>query len=183
MFPDADPLTFRFSAGFYADRSHVWLMRLAEDSPPASIEVDGRLINNPDAIWRYDIMPDADGGAFTWLDDRWDTFYWTDKRRIYAMDRKNGLVPLPGVSASQFKLFGQCFGLHGDQVFFSARGPCRSLSRRCGPTIVSFGTISGSSTETCSCRFSQTASRCWRLGPYVDRANPSIASGTAARPR
>lgn len=117
-FPDADPLSFRNEAGFYADRHHVWQRRLAKDSPPAEVKTTRGTINNPAAIWEYHIVADAIGADFTWFDDRWDTLFWTDKRRVYARDHTQGLMPLPGIDASRFRMCGQCFGTDGNTVFY-----------------------------------------------------------------
>jgi hypothetical protein len=95
-------------------------VRLAENSPPAQITTGNRVINNPEAIWEYRIIPDVDGAAFNWFDSRWDTMFWTDKRCIYAED-DGGLVPLPDVHAPEFKMFGQCFGTDGKAVFCHAK--------------------------------------------------------------
>jgi len=120
-FPGADPETFRMEAGFYADKNHVWQRRLANGSPPPRIEVGGGSINNRAAIWEYHIVAGAVGDDFTWIGDRWDTIFWTDKRRIYAHDKKLGLIPLPDVDASEFRLHGQCFGTDGNSVFYNSR--------------------------------------------------------------
>lgn len=120
-FPDADPLSFRCEAGFHADKTHVWQHRLAENSPPPEITIGNRTINNREAIWEYQIVPGVDGANFTWFDPRWDTMFWTDKRRIYAHDRDLGLIPLPDVHASEFRMFGKCFGTDGKAVFCHAK--------------------------------------------------------------
>jgi hypothetical protein len=119
-FPEADPLTFRSAGGFYADKNHVWVRRLAENSPPLTVETPDGIVNNRAAIWEYRILPGIAGADFTWFDSRWDTTLWTDKRRIYTWsDRK--LVALPDVVASEFRTYGQCFGTDGKAVFCGAR--------------------------------------------------------------
>lgn len=118
LFPDADPLSIRNEAGFYADRQHVWQRVLAKDSPPAEVKTRLGTINNPEAIWEYRIVSGAIGADFTWFDDRWDTLFWTDKRRIYARDKTLGLMALPGVDAARFRMCGQCFGTDGMAVFY-----------------------------------------------------------------
>lgn len=108
--PGADPASLRWVAGFYADDRHVWLCRPAANSPPLrAMGRYGQMINNPDAIFEYVILEGTIGKDFEWLDDRWDTLYWTDKRRIYALG-KDGLTPLPDVQAGEFETFGQSFG-------------------------------------------------------------------------
>lgn len=120
-FPGADPLTFRTEAGFHADRNHVWQKRLADGSPPSTIRRDGYTINNPDAIWEYVIVPDAEGASFTWLFHRFDTMFWTDRRRVYSLQGFRGrgqLAALPDVQATGFREVGQCFGTDGTRVFY-----------------------------------------------------------------
>jgi hypothetical protein len=119
-FPEADPLTFRSEGGFYADKNHVWVRELAENSPPSRIVTDHGDINNREAIWEYRIVPGVVGADFTWFDHRWDTSLWTDKRRIYIWS-EGGLVPLPDVVASEFRTYGQCFGTDGKAVFYQAK--------------------------------------------------------------
>jgi hypothetical protein len=121
ILPDADPVTFRMDpSGFYADKNYVWQRCLAEDSPPRHIRTSRGTINNPDAIWEYRIIEGAIGEDFTWFDDRYDTCFWTDLRRIYAVD-KDPLVlhPLPDIDAKKFRMYGQCFGTDGIVVFFN----------------------------------------------------------------
>lgn len=120
-FPGADPLSFRLEAGYYADRNHVWQRHLAEGSPPSRIRRGGTSVNNPDAIWEYRIIPGAVGSDFTWIGSRWDTMFWTDKRRIYAQGEDQKLTPLLDVDASRFREYGDCFGKDGQAVFYAAK--------------------------------------------------------------
>ena len=113
----ADPVSFRKVGDVFADHRHVWVHRLAAGSPPASIPTGGGGTRaNPQAVWEYAPVPDVDGGSFTWLFDRWDTIFYRDATRVYAME-DTGLVPLPGVSAAAFRAFGQCFGTDGVQIW------------------------------------------------------------------
>lgn len=121
IFPGADPFSFRNESGFYADKNFVWHCFLAENSPPEQIMGRyGLYINNPEAIWEYRVIEGVVGGEFTFLDDPFDTLFWSDKRCIYAFNSEKGLVPLPGVDASQFRIFGHCFGTDGEYIFHCA---------------------------------------------------------------
>ncbi|HEY4200226.1 MAG TPA: hypothetical protein VGM83_06665 [Devosiaceae bacterium] len=119
VLPEADPLTLRMENGYFADKSHVWQRRLAKNSPSSDVQRGTIRINNPAAIWEYQIVPDADGAQFTWLYDRWDTVFWTDASRIYSTG-PDGLVPLHDVDAGDFRSYGQCFGTDGQSVFWFA---------------------------------------------------------------
>lgn len=115
-FEGANPVGFRKVSPFFADDTHVWERCLAPHSPPEMIQ--GRLfpINNPDAIWEYHIVDAVDGGAFTWIHDRHDTIYWTDKRHVYAC--ANGrLQRLNGINPGTYKLLNQRFMADGDYLY------------------------------------------------------------------
>lgn len=117
--PGADPLRLRRVAGFYADDRHVWQWRPVANSPPLTVMgAYGHPINNPEAVWEYAVVEGAYGKDFRWLDDPWDGLYYSDGRRIYATG-EGALTPLPGVQASQFSLYGQCFGRTDNAVFYA----------------------------------------------------------------
>ncbi len=121
VFPGADPLTFRKVTIFHADRRHVWERVLADGSPPQTVMQGGFRVNNRAAIWEYRVLEGAVGADFNWRDDRWDTLFWTDRRRIYALDDAQRLVALPEVAAAAFRPYGQCFGTDGAAVYHGAR--------------------------------------------------------------
>jgi hypothetical protein len=116
--PGADPASFRKVGDVVADHRQVWVHRLAANSPPASIPTGGGGTRaNPDAVWEYAEVPGVDGGSLTWLFNRWDTIFYRDTDRVYAMMDGVGLVALPGVSPAAFRAFGDSFGTDGVQIW------------------------------------------------------------------
>ncbi|WP_430463964.1 hypothetical protein [Tabrizicola sp.] len=123
VIPGADPASFRKVGDVFVDHRQVWVHRLAAGSPPATVPTGkGGTRANPDAVWEYAVVPGADGGSLTWLFNRWDTIFYRDADRVYAMERGVGLVALPGVSPTAFRPFGDSFGTDGMRIW-SGRHP------------------------------------------------------------
>lgn len=114
----ADPASFRKVGDVFADHRQVWVHRLAAGSPPAFLPSgSGGRRANSDAVWEYAAQPGVEGGSLTWLFNRWDTIFYRDADRVYAMVDGVRLAPLAGVSPAAFRAFGDSFGTDGVQIW------------------------------------------------------------------
>lgn len=115
--PTADPLTFRNVSGIYADKSNVYLSRLAANSPPNINPKTGRG-NNPNAIWEYYIVEGVNGKHFNYVGIKYDTIYWKDNYSIYTYNRNNRVLQkIENVDISTFEYLKFTYGKDKNHLY------------------------------------------------------------------
>ncbi len=118
--PHADPLTLRDEAGIIADKNFVFGYYLAPNSPPKDAkDSEGRIINNPDAIWEYRIEKDIDGGTFTYLGDRYDAIFHKDMQSVFLTNSCKRLKKIAGADAPSFVDIGFGYAKDKNHTFYN----------------------------------------------------------------